>query len=327
MSSFAPDTALLGGAAAGAAVGLKLLVTGRPTSTADTAGGLLAGKTDETWRLVSLAGLGVGAAALAVYAPSVLQTLPSSYTLVRAGAAGAAVGAGTALAGGGHGISGLARGSLRSLAAVAATLAAGVAAAPLSGAIDALGLAGNGLARAVGPSDEAVSLAAGALAAAVGGGALAALAAKKLNVDPKAVEHATEVLASATLACGLGAAGVLAPARVVGFFGAGAGFCDPTLAFAVGGALLLAAPATYYALHKASSSLLGGAVEGEEGGGDIDGKLVGGAALIGAGFGAGGLSPASGLLGLLGASVRAPYAVWTGAFLAAHAATTRALAA
>ena len=324
MSSFTPDTALLGGAAAGAAVGLKLLTVGRPVAIADDVGGLLAGKKD-TWRWVSLGGVAAGAALVAWKAPGFFERLPSSYTLTRAGLAGAAVGAGTALGGGGHGVSGLARASVKSLAFVGASLAAGLAAAPLSGAIDALGLTGSGTARAVGPSDATVTAGAATLAAVVGGGALLALAAKKTSADKQALEHAAEAASSTALVAGLGAAGLLSPSRVVAFFAPAAGLWDPTLAFAVGGALLVAGPATYYALKKASGTLLGGSVEAGDDSTDIDAKLLGGAALYGAGLAAGGITPLSGLAALVGTTAAAPYAVWTAAFLASRVAVAKAL--
>ena len=59
----------------------------------------------------------------------------------------------------------------------------------------------------------------------------------------------------------------------------------------MGGALLVAAPATYYALKKASGTLLGGSIEAGRRFTDIDAKLLGGAALYGAGLAAGGITP------------------------------------
>ena len=106
-----PDSALLGGACIGAAVGLKALTVGRPLGVSGTAGGLARGRR-EPWRLAHLAGYGLGAAVLAAKLPGAFEALPSTYTMLRAVGSGAAVGAGTALASGctsGHGICGMAR--------------------------------------------------------------------------------------------------------------------------------------------------------------------------------------------------------------------------
>ncbi len=124
--------ALVGGALLGLASVLLMLLHGRIAGISGILGGLLAGlladstKAETLWRLAFVLGL--------LYAPLLyrqwepigpIQVDASPGTLV---AAGLLVGFGTRLAGGctsGHGVCGLSRLSLRSLAAVAAFMTAG----------------------------------------------------------------------------------------------------------------------------------------------------------------------------------------------------------
>ena len=125
--------ALTGGALIGLASALLMLLHGRIAGISGILGGLLAGllggggsKPETLWRLAFVLGL--------VYAPLLYRQWDTvgpihvdagRWTLV---AAGLLVGFGTRLAGGctsGHGVCGLARLSLRSLAAVGSFMAAG----------------------------------------------------------------------------------------------------------------------------------------------------------------------------------------------------------
>ena len=116
---FTPGSALAGGAVIGVAVALLLLFNGRIAGISGILGGLLrpaAG--DRAWRLAFIGGL--------LLAPAVYRlVLPLPDSQIDAGwgrllCSGVLVGLGTRYASGctsGHGVCGLARGSLRSLLA------------------------------------------------------------------------------------------------------------------------------------------------------------------------------------------------------------------
>lgn len=123
---FTPASALAGGALIGLAAALLLLVDGRILGASGIFAGALSPRGDFLWRIVFLAGLllaaPLGAKILAAAPPHILSAPPTLAL------AGLLVGVGTGLANGcttGHGICGLARLSPRSLAAVAAFMAAG----------------------------------------------------------------------------------------------------------------------------------------------------------------------------------------------------------
>jgi uncharacterized membrane protein YedE/YeeE len=130
MTNFTPVTALIGGAAIGLAAALLLWLNGRIAGVSGIAAGLWSGEAAQWgWRLPFLVGLAAGAAAwvaLAGPAPAPRPAFPPWALAL----AGLLVGYGSALSGGctsGHGVCGLARLSVRSLAATAVFLAAGIA--------------------------------------------------------------------------------------------------------------------------------------------------------------------------------------------------------
>jgi len=128
-TSFTPWAALAGGALIGFAAALLILFNGRIAGISGIVGGLLRpARGDAGWRLAFV--LGLLAAPLAWLA---IGTAPRLH--VEAGwptliVAGLLVGIGTRYGSGctsGHGVCGLSRGSLRSLAATATFMAAGFA--------------------------------------------------------------------------------------------------------------------------------------------------------------------------------------------------------
>jgi len=130
MENFTPVSALLGGLLIGAAASLLLWLNGRIAGISGIANGLVGWpRGDVAWRLIFLGGLvGSVAAFYAVWggAPVPRQGFPA--WLLASG--GLLVGFGTSLGGGctsGHGVCGLGRLSVRSLAATAIFLAAGIA--------------------------------------------------------------------------------------------------------------------------------------------------------------------------------------------------------
>ena len=127
--AFSPWPALAGGALIGLAAALFMLLNGRIAGISGVIGGLLqARRGDVGWRIAFLAGL---FGAPLIY--SLFAALPSLTIDAGTGTlivAGLLVGIGTRYGGGctsGHGVCGLSRLSLRSLAATLAFMAAGFA--------------------------------------------------------------------------------------------------------------------------------------------------------------------------------------------------------
>ncbi len=87
---------------------------------------------------------------------------------------------------------------------------------------------------------------------------------------------------------GLAVSGMISPAKVIGFLDI-SGQWDPTLAFVMGGAVLVAMPA-FWAAKKARKPLLAAEFRLPTRK-DIDGKLLLGAAVFGIGWGLAGFCP------------------------------------
>lgn len=126
---FTPYASLAGGAMIGLAAGLLLLFNGRIAGISGILGGLLGpSRGDRLWRMLFVAGLALAPVAFAFLAPLPAIRIDAGWaTLV---VAGLLVGVGTRYAAGctsGHGVCGLSRLSLRSLAATGVFMAAGFA--------------------------------------------------------------------------------------------------------------------------------------------------------------------------------------------------------
>lgn len=124
---FTPWSSLAGGLLIGLATALLLLLSGRIAGVSGIVGGLLRpGRGDMAWRLAFVAGLLAAPLVFSAAAPLPLAVIDTSpVTLV---VAGLLVGVGTRYGSGctsGHGVSGLARGSLRSAVATVSFMAAG----------------------------------------------------------------------------------------------------------------------------------------------------------------------------------------------------------
>ena len=126
-NAFSPWSSLFGGMLIGLAAAMFVLLNGRIAGVSGVLGGLLApSKGDVLWRVAFIAGI-----VLAPLAYSVFWILPqvqidADYAVLVA--AGLLVGVGTRYGAGctsGHGVCGLSRLSLRSLAATAAFMGAG----------------------------------------------------------------------------------------------------------------------------------------------------------------------------------------------------------
>ena len=105
------------------------------------------------------------------------------------------------------------------------------------------------------------------------------------------------LIAGLIFGLGLVVSDMINPARVLGFLDLFGGAWDPTLAFVMIGALLVMAIAWLLAGTRQQPAF-GGQMPGPASS-LIDGKLIGGAALFGLGWGLVGLCPGPALAGLL----------------------------
>ncbi len=130
MTHFTPLSALLGGVLIALAAVLLLALNGRIAGVSGVAGGLwFSPRSELGWRLLFLLGLVLGTA-LQVLVSGQVPLPRVGFPTLAVVLAGLLVGYGTALSGGctsGHGVCGLARYSLRSLAATLTFLVVGVA--------------------------------------------------------------------------------------------------------------------------------------------------------------------------------------------------------
>lgn len=97
------------------------------------------------------------------------------------------------------------------------------------------------------------------------------------------------LLAGALFGFGLSLSGMLDPARVLGFLNLASGHWDPSLAFVLGGAVLVAVPGLMLQ-RRLRRPVLDDSFHLPEKT-EIDGRLVAGSALFGAGWGLAGFCP------------------------------------
>jgi uncharacterized protein len=96
------------------------------------------------------------------------------------------------------------------------------------------------------------------------------------------------LFAGALFGLGLAVSGMTNPAKIIGFLDV-AGEWDPTLAFVMGGALLVTIPAFRLILGRPRPILVDGFALPTKSA--LDGRLLGGAALFGVGWGLSGFCP------------------------------------
>jgi hypothetical protein len=111
----------------------------------------------------------------------------------------------------------------------------------------------------------------------------------------------TALLAGTLFGLGLLLSRMCDPQRVLAFLDV-AGHWNPALAFTMGGAVLAAAPAFQY-VRRRHVDLLGHVAELPDRF-KLDGRLIGGSAIFGLGWGLSGICPGPGLLLLTGGSVQ-----------------------
>ncbi len=107
--------------------------------------------------------------------------------------------------------------------------------------------------------------------------------------------HLVAAISGIIFGLGLAISGMINPAKVVGFLDV-TGNWDPSLAFVMGGAVVVTA-LSFRLILKRPQPLLGSAfqVPSRQ---DIDGRLLGGAVIFGAGWGLSGLCPGPALASL-----------------------------
>ena len=124
---FTPRSSLAGGLLIGLATALLLLLSGRIAGISGIVGGLLRpGKGDVAWRVAFVLGLFAAPLVFVLAMPLPRVTIDASTTTLII--AGLLVGVGTRYGSGctsGHGVSGLSRGSRRSIVATASFMVAG----------------------------------------------------------------------------------------------------------------------------------------------------------------------------------------------------------
>jgi uncharacterized protein len=122
------------------------------------------------------------------------------------------------------------------------------------------------------------------------------------------------LFAGALFGLGLAVSGMVSPAKVIGFLDI-AGDWDPTLAFVMGGALLVVIPAFRLILRRPHPVLADDFELPTKK--EVDGRLLAGAALFGVGWGLGGFCPGPAVAAL--ASGLAPVFAFVAAMVAGMA--------
>eukprot|EP00242_Pyramimonas_sp_CCMP2087_P007096 CAMPEP_0198200898 /NCGR_PEP_ID=MMETSP1445-20131203/3792_1 /TAXON_ID=36898 /ORGANISM="Pyramimonas sp., Strain CCMP2087" /LENGTH=351 /DNA_ID=CAMNT_0043871065 /DNA_START=328 /DNA_END=1383 /DNA_ORIENTATION=+ len=290
--AFEPWHALIAGLAMGVAASGKLLLTGRVLGISGAFKGYLHGDLS-WWRTSFVGGMVLGALSLpSLLPPTAFDVIPATYTMERAVFGAFLVGIGSAIGNGctsGHGISGISRLSVRSLAYTLTFMLAGIFAATLTGTAASLGV-GNVAATYTPPVMAALQphltlLAATMVALATAG--LVGSRAKAGSTMEKAASLLTELTAGITFAIALGMSGMVKQTKVAGFLNMLAPSRDLSLMFVMGGALLVATPLTQIVLARfrkgqtplcASECQLPAATR-------VDTKLVTGGFLFGTGWG------------------------------------------
>lgn len=127
MAHFTPIPSFIGGLAIGAAAGILILFCGRVAGISGILGGVLSRATkDKGWRVAFLSGMVLAPLLYRLFAPLPESQVATPWPLLVV--AGLLVGVGTRYGSGctsGHGVCGLSRLSLRSLAATATFMAVG----------------------------------------------------------------------------------------------------------------------------------------------------------------------------------------------------------
>jgi len=285
--------AACGGALLGATVIFKTWLTGHVLGISGTARGLLA-----NWRSVDRAAfiLGLTAAGpLMKAAYGGFEAMPPLATsdrwplLLRLLAGGLLIGAGTAFGNGctsGHGLTGLARLTLRGWVAVPCFMVSAAVAATLSSTAD--GLPQHSVAVLDWPAGALI--AAGGVAALILAGTVALAIRGRLEAEK--LVPVLELISGLAFGAGLVVSGMARPSKVAAFLDLRSGAWDPSLAFVMASALLLTFP--FFQLlerREPQGPLVGTSWELPPRQKPVDTPLVVGTFLFGIGWGLAGACP------------------------------------
>lgn len=309
----AAATAASGGALLGATVAFKTGLNGGVLGVSGALRGTLAGPT--ATRAAFILGMVLAGAVASRLCEGVFEPMPPAASeaasesdqlmplRARLFAGSFLVGLGTAFGNGctsGHGLTGLARLSLRSWVAVPLFMCTAALAATLLGTSAALPPDPHTEASA--PAwQQAASLSAATVAL------LAALAAAAVGVAgllggaEGLAKSFAELLSGAAFGCGLAISTMVRPSKVAGFLDLGSGAWDPSLMFVMGGALCVTMPFFQIMERKAEHPVLGGEFGLPPSSKPVDAQLIAGAVLFGLGWGTCGMCPGP-MVVLLGAN-------------------------
>jgi uncharacterized membrane protein YedE/YeeE len=339
---FTPVHALCGGVILGIASIAKLALTGRVLGVSGSFKRPISGDYRGS-DLAFISGL--------LFAGALYATISGGYgalpfepmvSSARVAAAGFLVGFGSSAGNGctsGHGICGNARLSPRSFAYTCVFMAFGFAAATSAGTNRALGIMEvSAMANVAYPA--AATMAHWAAVAAVAVAAFAALgflarpkeyapserkqepfldspvsAPASTSVRQKCVDILSDFVIGSVFGSGLVISGMIHPSKVSGFLSATSSAWDPSLAFVMGGALLMCIPG--FALVRKTLRTPACSVEfSTPTATELDAKLAVGGACFGLGWGLGGICPGPAVVALASGVATAPLAVWLIAMVA-----------
>jgi len=308
---FAPAPAFVGGALLGACVIYKAALTGDVLGVSGSTRGILA-KSVTASRVFFLFGL-MSAGFIAAAAGFALEPAPANGDtglLLRMGFGGVLVGFGTALGNGctsGHGLTGLARLTLRSWVGVPTFMACAVLVATLTGSSKAL--PPSAVAEADAPEWTTGAVIDGI---AVSFLLLTGLALVRLfqgGFMGEGAKPSAELVSGLLFGGGLLISGMARPSKVAAFLDLGSGAWDPSLAFVMGGALILTFCFYWGVQRRMQQPLLGGGWCLPPRSKPVDRELVFGTAMFGFGWGLSGLCPGP-MWVLVAARPSAPFLVY-----------------
>lgn len=313
--AFTPAQASLGGLVLALAVAGKVHFVGKITGISGAIKGVVVGDR-KPWRFAFLSGLALGGRLIKKLRPEFI-VVSEVVPVWRAVAAGALVGTGTSLSNGctsGHGLCGISRLSIRSIAATCTFMAAGAAVATATGTMKAMGFVTPATAPIAyqGPSpafftDVVVVAGSSFVAYAVINALKSALPARKDNAQDAstsgacvALEQAAELVSGLTFAAGLGLSGMTSAAKVAGFLDTPvvSPTWDASLMFVMGVALIPLTAVMHVVKGRAQDNAKPVLTKKYEipSSSVVDARLLGGAALFGAGWGLYGACPGPALV-------------------------------
>jgi hypothetical protein len=320
---FTPDSALAGGLILGSMVVAKRLNAGKNLGVSGETKAITRGAGTATSAAFLLGIAGAGYLAPMILGP---QASVPMVDATRAIIAGALVGVGSSVGCGctsGHGISGIGRFNMRSVAFTAVFMVVGAITVALTGTMAELHVSTatktiDMVARA--PPVKAALYAKLFAAGVAIQGALYTLAKREgggITDVVKRLELVSEHVAGLFFGLGLVVSGMTNPAKVAGFLAVTSQAFDPSLAFVMGGALTLVTVSMYAAKNVFGINRPSMAREFTSTPKYIDNELLIGGALFGAGWGLAGICPGPGFVNLLLNSGR-EITLWCASFLLAQ---------